>query len=440
MVKTNPLGALAAAVGALVAVGSLTLMMLVVEVRPAEAAFPGKNGKIAFMGLRNSDIGTTNNWDIYTVNADGSELVNITNSPLTSEQFPAWSSDGTKIAFTMRSQAAGGAGDIYVMNADGSGQKRLTDESADDVFPTWSPDGSKIAFMSNRANSIDIFIMDADGGNVMRLTNNARLNIRPVWSPDGTRIAFTSETPGLDESKEIYTINVDGTGQTALTNNETDDLLHDWSPDGQHLLAQGVPSDSSFGGIYIMNADGTEQRRLTGGSESTWSPDGTRIAFQTGSATGDRIATLDLNTGEQTFITDTPDLQIVSSDWQPQPTTPSDTTPPWVISNVPKANADEVVPTANVRATFSEKMRPSSITGQSFKLFKKGTTTQIAAQVSYNADTETAKLDPINNLRRGVAYKAVVTTWAKDLAGNRLDQVSSTSGLQQKRWFFRVDD
>jgi hypothetical protein len=85
-------------------------------------------------------------------------------------------------------------------------------------------------------------------------------------------------------------------------------------------------------------------------------------------------------------------------------------------------------------------MNASTINGTTFKLFKKGTTTQIAAQVSYNADTHTAKLDPINNLRRGVAYKAVVTTWARDVAGNRLDQDSSTSGFQQMRWFFKVDD
>jgi hypothetical protein len=82
-------------------------------------------------------------------------------------------------------------------------------------------------------------------------------------------------------------------------------------------------------------------------------------------------------------------------------------------------------------------MLVSSITGQNFKLFKKGSTTKIAATVSYNADTDTATLDPTNNLRRGLTYKAVVTTGAKDLAGNRLDQ---TTGLQQKVWYFTVDD
>jgi hypothetical protein len=97
-------------------------------------------------------------------------------------------------------------------------------------------------------------------------------------------------------------------------------------------------------------------------------------------------------------------------------------------------------PTANVRATFSAEMDSNTIDDTTFKLFKKGTTTQIPAQVSYNAGTDTAKLDPTNNLRRGVAYKAVVTTEAKDVEGNRLDQDDSTSGLQQMRWFFRVDD
>jgi hypothetical protein len=117
-----------------------------------------------------------------------------------------------------------------------------------------------------------------------------------------------------------------------------------------------------------------------------------------------------------------------------------DTTPPSVTSTVPKANATQAAPTANVRATFSEEMDSTTINGTTFQLFKKGTTTQIAAQVSYNADTDTAKLDPNNNLRRGVAYKAVVTTEAKDVEGNRLDQDASTSGTQQMRWFFRVDD
>jgi len=116
---------------------------------------------------------------------------------------------------------------------------------------------------------------------------------------------------------------------------------------------------------------------------------------------------------------------------------PTDTTAPKVISTFP-ANGGEVGPAANIRATFSEDMRTASVLN-AFKLFKKGSTNQIDAQVSYDAATDRATLNPNNNLRRGVTYKAVVSTVAKDVAGNRLDQDDSTAGLQQKVWFFEID-
>jgi hypothetical protein len=115
------------------------------------------------------------------------------------------------------------------------------------------------------------------------------------------------------------------------------------------------------------------------------------------------------------------------------------TTAPKVISNFPR-NGGEVGPAANVTATFSEDMREASVVMNAFKLFKKGSTTQIAAQVSYDAVTDTATLIPTNNLKRGATYKAVVTTVAKDEAGNRLDQNDSRGGLQQKVWFFEIDN
>lgn len=81
---------------------------------------------------------------------------------------------------------------------------------------------------------------------------------------------------------------------------------------------------------------------------------------------------------------------------------------------------------------------PSSINGQTFKLFRKGSTTKVGASVRYSAGTHMATLNPTNSLERGATYKAVVSTGAKDLAGNQLDQNSSLSGLQQKVWFFTV--
>jgi CSLREA domain-containing protein len=114
-----------------------------------------------------------------------------------------------------------------------------------------------------------------------------------------------------------------------------------------------------------------------------------------------------------------------------------DTEAPKVISTFPR-NGGEGGPAANVRANFSEDMREASVMN-AFKLFRKGSTNQIAATVTYDAATDIATLNPTNNLRRGVTYKAVVTTVAKDVAGNRLDQNSSAAGLQQKVWFFEID-
>jgi hypothetical protein len=115
-----------------------------------------------------------------------------------------------------------------------------------------------------------------------------------------------------------------------------------------------------------------------------------------------------------------------------------DTTPPKVTSTVPKATATGVAPGVNITATFSEAMDASTINSTTFKLFKAGTTNLIPAVVTYDATAKKAILNPDANLRRGTKYKAAVTTGAKDLAGNQLDQDSSLSGLQQKGWSFKI--
>jgi probable HAF family extracellular repeat protein len=153
---------------------------------------------------------------------------------------------------------------------------------------------------------------------------------------------------------------------------------------------------------------------------------GWELTFASAINASGQIVGVGLLNGQTRAFLATPDTSLI------------DTTPPKVISTVPKANADEVAPTANVRATFSEDMRPASVKN-AFKLFRKGSTNQIAAAVTYDGANNRATLNPTNNLRREVTYKAVVTTVASDVAGNRLDQSSSTSGLQQKVWFFEID-
>jgi hypothetical protein len=118
--------------------------------------------------------------------------------------------------------------------------------------------------------------------------------------------------------------------------------------------------------------------------------------------------------------------------------TPADTQAPRVSSTFPAAGVTGIGPGVNVKATFSEAMRAPSINTNTVKLFRAGTTTPIPAVVSYDKGTKTATLNPNANLRLGTKYKAVVTTGTRDLAGNRLDQNRSLSGLQQKAWFFTV--
>src|SRR5918992_951085 len=120
--------------------------------------FPGPNGQIAFVSLRDG------NDEIYVMTADGSDQTNLSNND--ADDFnPSWSPDGEKIAFSsFRDETEESDNEeIYVMNADGSGQTRLTDDPALDRFASWSPDGEKIAFTSDRENGIDeIYVMNAD--------------------------------------------------------------------------------------------------------------------------------------------------------------------------------------------------------------------------------------------------------------------------------------
>jgi hypothetical protein len=125
-------------------------------------------------------------------------------------------------------------------------------------------------------------------------------------------------------------------------------------------------------------------------------------------------------------------LEITTEGTAPQPGAPR------VQSTSPQAGATGVSPAVNVTATFSEEMQASTINNATFKLFKQGSTTKVGASVRYDAAADKATLDPTNSLKRGATYKALVTTEAEDVAGNRLDQKPSLSGRQQKVWDFKV--
>ena len=161
------------------------------------------------------------------------------------------------------------------MNADGSGQTRLTDSDAVDFDPSWSPDGSRIAFSSVRDGAAEIYVMSADGSAQTRLTDKEARNYYPSWSPDGSLIAFTSYGDG---NAEIYVMNADGSAQTRLTNNEAVDSRPSWSPDGLRIafdstLGDPDPGDDTrISNIYVMNADGSGLTRLTDNEARETSP------------------------------------------------------------------------------------------------------------------------------------------------------------------------
>ena len=133
--------------------------------------------------------------------------------------------------------------------------------------------------------------------------------------------------------------------------------------------------------------------------------------------------------------------QCRAAEWDDDITSsPADIKSPRVASTVPGSNARAVAPSANPTATFSEVMDSGTINVTTFKLLRRGSTTGLPAAISYSTSTDMAMLDPTNSLRAGVTYKAVVTTGAKDQAGNPLDQNTTTTGLQQKAWFFTVSN
>jgi uncharacterized repeat protein (TIGR01451 family) len=197
--------------------------------------------KIAFQSMRNGV-----NYQVYVMNADGSGQVNITNSTSNDTQ-PSWSPDGSKIAFASdRDQA--GFPSIYVMNANGSNQTRLSFSSNGflDDQPAWSPDGTKVAFTSTRDSTVatweewilreavvnkEIYVMNADGSAQARLTNIMGNDDSPTWSPDGTRIAFRSDRyrDCCDPYEQVWVMNADGSNQVNLSNNQFGDHCPSWS-------------------------------------------------------------------------------------------------------------------------------------------------------------------------------------------------------------------
>jgi len=240
---------------------------------------------------------------IYQMNADGGAELRVTDTETDSpkpqvlfyEVEPAWSPDGTKIAFSSRRS---GSFDIHVMGADGTGARRLTATKEDDSHPSWSPDGGRIVF----ARSGDIYVMNANGSGLRRISDPTTEDSDPAWSPDGHWIAYVRRTPGTPV-REVWITRPDGSARRALTAQGGRAFTPAWSPDSRRIVFSSN-ADSEVFALYAIGVDGKGLRSVvpTAGDnfEPSWSPDGSKIAYQEDGA----IFTVELGGGDVKKLTD----------------------------------------------------------------------------------------------------------------------------------------
>ena len=322
---------------------------------PAQAAFPGENGQIAFARLSQCPGGrfAPQNFEIFTIEPDGSGAANRTNTECPpneatppQEQQPAFSPDGKKIAYVLDNN-------IWVMNADGSDQRQLTFHSANDTGPAFYPDGRTIVFASERSGNFDLWRISVAPSDPVRLTTTPQHEFgAPSVSPDGTRIAFVADQTGNFDNFEIYTINADGTNRTRLTDHPAFDFAPNFSPDGTKIVFDStrdqLPGNPNAE-IYVMSADGSDETNLSNSEKDdrspSFSPDGKKIAFASDrdpeSGQGEsEIYTMNADGTDQTRISTRPPRRTAETgdrdpDWGPRvavvappPTNPPPTTRP----------------------------------------------------------------------------------------------------------------
>jgi dipeptidyl aminopeptidase/acylaminoacyl peptidase len=270
---------------ALVVAGSAAaLAVSAVSAGPASSgAFPGVNGPIAYTESAPPLLD-----QIWSVDADGTNQIRLTNAPDNDNTQAAWSPNGDQVAY-IRSTAGLNVNDLYVMNADGTDPRPVVTGIKIGSYPSWSPDGSKIAYVEN----LGIWTVNADGSNQQPLIgedpNGTEFGTSPQWSPDGTKIAFSKiiatdpNCPGQVKA-DLYLMNTSGGNLEQLTNDPCSSYEPTWSPDGQRIA---YTTDRGFDeDIWVMDAQpGAQQQQLTdtvgNDSSPSWSPDGTMIAFET---------------------------------------------------------------------------------------------------------------------------------------------------------------
>lgn len=211
---------------------------------------------------------------IWIMNGDGSGQKKLYDG-MAWEGEPEFNDDGTKIYFSTESKKAFSARyiSIHVMNADGSEGLKLT-ETADSRAPSLSPDGSRLVYISRVSGNYDIWTMSTNGTDNIRLTDAADDESSPSWSPDGNSIVYSS-------MGDIFTIDHDSVRPIRLTSDSYNNVEPDYSPDGD-LIAYASDAGGDYD-LWVLNADGSSHIRLSSDSSSerapAWSPEGDKIAY-----------------------------------------------------------------------------------------------------------------------------------------------------------------
>jgi Tol biopolymer transport system component len=418
------------------------------DTNEGQPAWAPDGTKIAFTGPGElNEDGSGGLDDIYVMDADPStnDATSLTDTPDFLEYRASWAPSGAQLTFVREipGEIISEQPDIFVIDANGENANNLTQTDASEDDPAWSPDGTKIAFSGVRNSGSEIVTMDPDGQNETILSGDSfeAADRAPDWSPDGTKVVFQKQCQGVcSDAWEIWGVNRDGSGDTNLTPNDlseedrrvTQHTGPSWSPDGSEItFTRTRPSvEGGQSDIYAMPAPATLPPP-TGESASTTTMEQGEGVIAFAETTLVRPLTTDGLSSEP--------------DWAD---TPADTTQPKVMSTSPANGAKRIAPGVNVTATFTETMDaiaddgdPSTINGTTFKLVRlnaDGTTTRVTAAVSYDAATKKATLNPSSNLSSRWTYKATVTSGAQDLAGNALDQNPNIAGNQPKSWKFQV--
>ncbi len=248
------------------------------------------------------------NSDLYLMNADGSGQTRLTTNT-GDVRSPSFSPDGTRIVFGCASNAQVTLEQLYVVNAGGGDPRQLTFATGGASLPSWSPDGEHIAYTDGASGQIAI--MDADGANSRQLTRDAQQHWGPAWSPDGAQIAYIAASGGGDG--QVYLIDARSAGAEATPQQVTHDAFAHWtlrwSPDGASIAF--TASQSGNEAVFVMRTDGSRMRQLTASGEDSWgpvwSPDGRRIAFATNRDGHAEIYVMRADGSEQVNLTRNPE-------------------------------------------------------------------------------------------------------------------------------------